>query len=125
MIDLKRTPADKKEEAQEMAPTPASQPDYGYGLCLHLEDEELKKLGITDLPKVGTPFRIEAMAVVKGVSERDYGANQESCLDLQIMAMDLTPDEMEDEAYDKADKAESSTVGGRTFAHSTYRGPRG
>ena len=108
----------------------SDQPDYGYGLNVHLEDHELEKLGITDLPKVGDEYHIRAIAKVKGVSERDYGQRQEQGVDLQITMMEAThEDEAQGEedsvAEEEAEDAENRSVTGatkRTVMHSTYRG---
>ena len=130
LVDLKRSNKEKSEEADETAPVAASQPDYGYGLCIHLEDNELEKLGITDLPKVGDEYHIRAIAKVKGVNERDYGKRKEAGVDLQITMMEAThedeePGEEDSVAEEESEDAEDQQVTGgarRTILHSTYRG---
>ena len=124
LVDLKRDKAEKEEEAAEAAPVAASQPDYGYGLCIHLEDAEIEKLGINPLPGVGTEFHIRAVAIVKGVSERDYGDRKEAGIDLQITMM-----ECEAETYEPGEENETAAQedaeearGGTTILRSTYRG---
>ena len=135
LIDLKRTPKDKQEDAQEYAQeaasTATSQPDYGYGLQIHLEAEELEKLGIKDLPQVGDEYHLHAIAKVKGVNERDSGARKESEVDLQITMMEIKHGSEMSEENDsvgekEAESAENMAVGGRakTMMHNAYRGGR-
>ena len=81
LISMKRTPEDKREDAGEAAPMEAMAPDYPWGLCIHLDKDELDKLGITDLPKVGTKLNLEAAVVVTSVRQS------------AAMAMGQDPDE--------------------------------
>lgn len=82
-------------------------PRYPYGLCLNLDTETLKKLGITELPKVGTKFMIVAKVDVTGVSMHQQQDGDESmCASLQITDMELkgsqrTPDELAASLYAK------------------------
>jgi hypothetical protein len=129
LVDLKRSKQEKTEEAAETAPTPVSQPDYGYGTLIHLEDHEIEKLGIDPLPGVGDEFHIRAIAKVKGISERDYGDRKEAGIDLQITMMEvgLRESAKEEEGEDEtpsAEDAEEQGRGARTVIHSTYRGIR-
>lgn len=49
MVDMKRA-----GDADSDIPADGSgMPEYPYGLCIHLDGEDLKKLGITDLPAPG------------------------------------------------------------------------
>lgn len=128
LIDLKRTPKEKKEDAQEAVPSPDNQPDYSYGLCLHLEDDELQKLNITQLPRVGDEYEIKAVARVKSVSARDDDGGSESCMDLQITMMEATlepsGEEVDSVAEEESGHAEMMAVGGRpkTMMTNSYRG---
>lgn len=78
------------EEAAEAYPTTlatekAEGPKYPYGLCLHLDDDALEKLGITEMPKVGDKLMLTAMVEVVGTSTNErQGGDEESCVDLQI-----------------------------------------
>lgn len=52
MVDLKREA--KAEKVEEAMPSSIAGPEYPYGCCLSLEDEQLDKLGLDgDLPAVG------------------------------------------------------------------------
>lgn len=85
MISMKRTPADKRGDKLQTSPAEAMAPDYPWGLCLHMDREELDKLGMKDLPKVGTEMTITAKVKVTRVSQSAVeGANEESSVDMQI-----------------------------------------
>ena len=81
LVSMMRTPEDKRKDAGEAAPITSIAPDYPYGLCVHLDKDELDKLGITDLPKVGTKLNLEAAVVVTSVRQS------------AAMAMGQDPDE--------------------------------
>lgn len=92
-----------KKEAKESSgcyPDGGSLPVYPYGLQLYLDDDTLKKLGITDLPKVGTSMLAQITVKVTGTSQRATQSSKEgesetmrTCVDLQITDMDLAPPE--------------------------------
>jgi len=84
----------KKEYGCEPSDTD-SLPKYPYGLSIYLDDDTLKKLGITDLPKVGTSMPATITVTVTGTSQRatqsgKEGENMRTCVDLQITDMDIT-----------------------------------
>jgi len=63
---------------------------YPYGLCINLDTEALKKLGLDQLPKPGKTMTLTARVVVKSASldERMDGKDNKR-LELQIEAMAL------------------------------------
>lgn len=69
-------------------------PKYPYGLTICLCDESLQKLGITDLPKVGTKLMVTAMVEVSNTAQRETQGGVDSDLGLQItdMAIAGAPD---------------------------------
>lgn len=72
LVDMKRTAADKKAEREKYdKPCSIGGDDYPYGLSLTLDAEMLKKLGISDLPKVGTVYTLQASATVTTVESRE------------------------------------------------------
>lgn len=87
-----------KEEAKDqygIEPTDESLPKYPYGLSIYLDDDALKKLGMTDLPKVGTSMPATITVMVTGTSQRATqsskdGEQMRTCVDLQITDMDIT-----------------------------------
>jgi hypothetical protein len=102
MINLKSDPKPKPGQASNLVAPVYDEPAYPYGTRLHLNSETLAKLGIKDMPKVGTKVRIMAMAEVVSVSqnqERDGDENRE--LGLQITDMDVP--KPSGAMYDKSD----------------------
>ena len=92
LTSMKNTPADVKEEQDELTTNPEI-PAYPYGLCIDLCDESLQKLGITDLPPVGTKMKLTALVEVTTVSQYQNSEGAESRLSLQITDMQLDPAE--------------------------------
>lgn len=88
MVSLKLSAKDAKEEIG-CAPTPADAPAYPYGTRLYLDEDEQKKLGIVDMPDVGTEFPMEAVVCVVGTSERQTQGGTMKTLDLQIVKMGI------------------------------------
>ena len=101
MVDLAKTPAEVKKEVADMtmpampASSKPSVAEYPYGLCISIEDETLKKLGLDgDLPAAGEMLHFVAMAKVTNASEQERldsdGKPQKCCrVELQIVQMGL------------------------------------
>jgi hypothetical protein len=86
MINMKQQP--KREEMA--GAIESDEPRYPYGLCISLGKEELTKLGITSLPKVGSEMLIHAKSVVKSTSAYDtQGEGQDMRVELQITDMGI------------------------------------
>lgn len=83
-----------KEEAAEYSgatPSADNAPKYPYGLCLCLNDDAMKKLGLTTLPAVGTKMNLTAVVVVTSVgSSQQQDGDAEVRADLQITDMELS-----------------------------------
>jgi hypothetical protein len=61
---------------------------YPYGLVLHLGDDQLKALGIKELPRVGSEILLSCKAKVTSAREEERGNGEvESYCGLQITAM--------------------------------------
>ena len=98
MISMKRKP--DGENSTAMPVEGSSKEEYPYGLCISLGKEELKKLGITQPPSVGSKMTITAAVFVKSASTHEYvGDDKEMNVSLQITDMEIG------EAKDKADSA--------------------
>lgn len=92
LVSMKETAAEEKAE-QASLDSPA--PDYPYGLRLSLGRNELKKLGMKDLPEIGDEFEIVARGKVVSISQSESERGDGyKCADIQITEMSLTdPDE--------------------------------
>lgn len=84
-----------KKEAKDDAPCAPSEdlPRYPYGTQLYLCEEEMKKLGLTEMPAVGTEFPITAIVKVTGTSERETQEGSRKTLDVQITKMAVGDEE--------------------------------
>lgn len=97
MPNLKMTKQEAKDEyGGSCVPSDSDLPIYPYGLTLYLDDDTLKKLGITDLPKVGSTMLAQITVSVTGTSQRatqsgKEGETMRTCVDLQITDMDIAP----------------------------------
>lgn len=69
LVDMAYTKAELKEEKKEMSVGYGGEPNpYPWGLCLSLEEKELDKLGIKELPEVGAEFHMMVIAKVTSVN---------------------------------------------------------
>jgi len=85
MVSMKRAADDRRGDSMAGASIEATAPDYPYGLCIHLDKEELDKLGITELPKIGIEMMLEVKAKVTRVSQSAAeGADEQHNVELQI-----------------------------------------
>lgn len=89
MVDMKYTAKEKKDEATEMMGKPQ---DYPWGLAIRLEQEELDKLGIKDLPSVGDEVHINAVGMITGVNQNKQGGETETCVAIQITYLQVLPE---------------------------------
>jgi hypothetical protein len=94
-----------KEAKKEVSPD-ANPPKYPWGLCINLDEDALKKLGIDELPDVGSTVSIVAKAEVQSASESQYQGDKEKrmSLSLQItdMGVKLAPDDDSGALYPKS-----------------------
>jgi len=87
MKSMKLSKAEKKETVEAK---PYTGPEYPYGLSISLDKEALDKLGISELPEVGTKLTLEAKVDVTGVSESSSDSGKDyRTLTLQITDMEL------------------------------------
>lgn len=92
LASMKRSAADKRKDMGSPCPIDSIAPDYPWGLTIHLEHDELKKLGMKDLPAVGTVFGLRAKVTVTCTrSSAVNGQDEENCVDLQITDMAVVP----------------------------------
>lgn len=90
MISMKLTAAEAKAETMLGDAEEDGGPQYPYGLTLCIDDEMLAKLGITELPKVGAVFYIEAKAEVCSTSQYANQNDTDTSMSLQITDMSLS-----------------------------------
>lgn len=99
MINMEMTPEERADYEGSIA---VEAPKYPYGLRLYLDDEVVKKLGISELPSIDQTMMVVARVKVVGVSsDKQYGDIQKDCIQLQITDMELKGDS---EAKSREDK---------------------
>lgn len=88
MVSMKLTEADRKkrEKSYEVM---AEQPEYPYGLNIHLDNIAIDKLGIKDLPKLGEKMKIVAVVEVTGANLRKEKSGDKKDMSLQITELCL------------------------------------
>lgn len=90
LVSMKRTPEDKRKGMGEPCAIEATAPDYPWGLCIHLDGDELDKLGIKQLPAVGTEIPVTVKVKVTRVSQSAVeGSDEQRSVDLQITDMGI------------------------------------
>jgi len=84
----------KAREAKYAESALVDRPLYPWGLAITLDEEALEALGMTELPEVGKPLRLEALVDVTAVSSNESKGGASRSVSLQITAMCLeTPAE--------------------------------
>lgn len=110
MVDMLETPEEVKQETVASSPVMDNKPHYPYGLSLSLNKETLEKLGVSELPEIGTMIHIMAMAKVTSVNESASEADHYCCVGLQITHMALEDEDTERSysatLYDKGEAQE-------------------
>lgn len=87
LTNMKR--AKRDNDSDEMA---MEEPDYPWGLRVHLEDESLDKLDMDDLPAVGSKMTMMTTVEVTSVSQHEDSSDdgERRNVELQITDMELT-----------------------------------
>lgn len=107
LVDMAYTKAELKAQKREMAVGPNGQDNpYPWGLCLHLDQDALDKLGIKGLPEVGSEFHFVAVAKVTSANQSaGEGRDPTRSIGLQITMMQVAL--QESAAEEKAEGKET------------------
>lgn len=88
MVSMQLTAAEAKEYS--VGGSNEDLPKYPYGLCLYLDDDSLKKLGMTSTPEVGAAMKLTAKVMVVGVGmDQQQDGDKEQRVSIQITDMEL------------------------------------
>lgn len=82
LVSMKRKPDNEPYEH-------AMDSEYGYGTCIHLDEDQCEALGLTTLPAPGQVVMIRARCVVTRTMVEDDGEGPENHMNLQITDMEL------------------------------------
>lgn len=91
MVSMKEDAADR-DEMIPMATLPKA-PDYPWGLRIRLTHKELEKLGLEADCDIGDLVDMRCMGEVTSVSKVEVDGNASCCVELQITAMSVAPDD--------------------------------
>lgn len=98
MIDMKN----EVEAERSTMMAPEMRDEYPYGLRIRLGNDELAKLGITELPAIDTEMKLTALVCVISVTQTDSTDGEPyRNVEMQIEQMALAP--AEEEAGEKSD----------------------
>lgn len=89
MKSMKITKEDRKKLKKQYE-VPIAEENYPYGLELHLEEMSISKMGMNELPKLGTEMTLMAKVKVESASESESRNGKRRSLRLQITDMELT-----------------------------------
>ncbi len=91
---MELTPTEREAEIRESSPESWA-PRYAGGLCLWLDDEALKRLGLKEPMEVGATVMLTAEARIVGQGKDEHetkdGVHVDRRMSVQITAMDLQP----------------------------------
>ena len=86
MVNMKMESGKENESS-----TLLTSPDYPMGLCIYLDEDQLAKLKMDELPKVGELRKLIAVVSVKSVSVfEDEENGMKRSLSLQITDLELS-----------------------------------
>lgn len=83
--------------------------EYPWGLKLRLENAEIEKLGITELPAVGSEYQICAVGRVESVSQAYRDSEESTCIEIQITSLSLAND-AEEESEEQTEALASDSI---------------
>lgn len=92
-MELKNMKMTSDERSEMKSSIPVDAPNYPYGLCLHLEDAAIEKLGLPALPAAEQTMMLHARVKVERVSSSETAEGKNRSLSLQITDMALVADE--------------------------------
>ena len=109
LTDLARSPKEMKPSSIE---TESSRDKYGYGTCITLDSEALKKLGITELSEVGDEYHIVAVGKVTSVAQNASESNNSTRMEIQLTHLDLTHEDDGEESAETSTQEKKEVYGG-------------
>lgn len=91
LVSMKRTKSEKKGRNSDHAVGLGDRDDFPFGLSIDLNDESLKKLGMSKLPQVGDELIVAGIGRVTSVSERSDSNRKTRNVSIQLEQLDVGP----------------------------------
>lgn len=116
LVEMRLSDEEKKNmhEHSVLADTPS----YPYGLRIELDKNTVKKLGITDAPKVGSEMMIMAKVEVSNVNmTKMQGDEYNMSVSLQITSMGLAEENMEDMKEEPSEPKDDISMARRIYGN--------
>jgi hypothetical protein len=83
-------PTPEEKMYPSMACGPDSTPEYPYGLRIRLEEDQIKALGLTELPETGASVTLSAQGEISSTSAYDDAKRGvQRTIEIQITAIGL------------------------------------
>ncbi len=84
LVDIKRTDADKKAEEKRWE-EPSEREDYPYGLSIHIDEEAMAKLGLSEKDfDTGQPVKVMAEGFISNDSITRTGGKSRRSMSIQF-----------------------------------------
>ena len=81
----------KRKKSDDCAEVACDNEQYPYGLKINLDKEQLKQLGITELPKVGVEYILVGVGPVSDVRQSDGRRGVDRSLSIQLQKIEVGP----------------------------------
>jgi len=86
LVNMARTEEDKrKEQAEWDKPSTENMEDYPYGLCIHLDNAAVEKLGLAEKDfDAGQPVSVQAIGMITSDSVTTVNGNKRRSFTIQL-----------------------------------------
>ena len=81
----------KKEAKEEFEPKADDRPRFPHGLTIRLDDDSLKKLGITELPAVGDEMIVAGIGKIESSHENSRQSGIDRSVSIQLEKLAIGP----------------------------------
>lgn len=107
LTDMKMDKTGRGDKEDTLAVS--EEPEFPFGLTIHLEEDQIKKLGIETLPNPGMGGMIGAKIMVRSASMNKTDQGEQRSLSLQITALDVgfSKEEKEEANSERMDKPDA------------------
>lgn len=116
LVDMKLP--EKQQGSNEMA-VHGEMEEFPYGLCIHLEKEQIDALNLSEIPEPGDAYKVLATGVVTQSAMNPGGKDPR--VSIQLTAIQLIPEKGEMEDGEESDKPSGNGSRPKTILGNSYR----